>query len=86
MKTRFPKLVCLPVGIVVALLSGCATQPPTNTAAAPQATAGADTTLYVTGSRIGVKNTTELIGVKTIDQASIREDKMWDTNVGRDGK
>jgi hypothetical protein len=80
MKSSIPKFAGLIASISTVLLSGCATQPSSN---ARQAVDVAPN-IQVTGSRLAVKNTTEMIGIKTIDQANIRESKMWNNTV-KDG-
>ena len=80
MKTKRLNAIQFFACVGVAFLSGCATD--ATTVAADVKSAEKAEPQYMTGSRMPVKDTTQLIGLKAIDQKNIRSEKMWDNNPG----
>lgn len=67
----------------LALLSGCATQSSATGAVDTNAADKSESRTFITGSRLPIKNTTEMIGVKTVEQSTIREERMFENSPGK---
>lgn len=78
-------LYCLAASAGLLLQAGCANveppmRPEQNAVAAKEAKK--DKRIHVTGSRLPVTKEIELVGIKTVDQENIREEKMFQSNPG----